>query len=124
MGQIARTVAEAQVGDLIWVNPDRWRGLAWELWHVRRVGRVYLSVSASDLDHAWVQLERDRRGDDNRSIAGSLEREVAHYRGLEEEMVKRIHAADLDTLKTVAFVLGLDAAPDFAAPPSQQSGER
>ncbi len=116
--KIACTVAEAQVGDLLWVNVDRWRKAEWVLWPVQKVGRVYAYVGTGPHEAGWVQIHREQPYDSNRIVAGWQERELQAWRQLATEIAARVRdCTEIETLKTVAFALGLEGPPDFGIVP-------
>ncbi|KQQ29415.1 hypothetical protein ASF53_19480 [Methylobacterium sp. Leaf123] len=116
---IARTVAEAQVGDLLWVNVDRWRATPWVLWPVRKVGRLYAHVGPTEGEGGWVRIHRELPRDSNRIIAGWRERELQEWRRLADQIADQVRrCSDVEALKTVAFALGIEGPPDFSVVPS------
>lgn len=118
--RIARTVAEAQVGDLLWVDTDRWRKSEWVLWPAQKVGRTYLYVGIGRDEWAWVKLHRDRPYDANRTVAGWHDRAMREWQAMDRQVATRFReCADVETLKTVAFALGLQGPPDFRTAPNE-----
>lgn len=117
MTRIARTVAEANLGDLLWHKPDIWRPVPWELLPVRKLGRVNIFVGAGEGEHTWRRFRLDRLNTNNSSLAGSREREVIYWTSRAREIADMIKKSkDIDMLRDVAFVLDLPKAPDFSDP--------
>lgn len=125
--KIARTVAEAEAGDLLWhLEPQRnrydengkylGRGV-WSITAVKEVRRRYLSTGYRDYSRETGIL-RDRSGLSGLpQVFGSEERQSNWWEGRQYAIAKAVQdCRDRETLKTIAFALGLDGPPDFTTP--------
>lgn len=139
---IARTSAEAVVGDQIWLMPgtnDRGYPKPHQpvLAEVIKVARVYLTVRVGE-GTGWAygtdEYYRDDgggrtiRGHQNyRRVMGYEQRKRHHTVGLIDEIRKwaeahrfrsEISAGELREVEEVAHILGLPVAPDYSKPPA------
>lgn len=132
--KIARTVAEAQAGDLIWFcEPQRnlydadrkylGRGV-WTAGTVKEVGRLSIVVGNQKYDRRTGEMRGNRSGLSGMPfVAGYEERAERWWKDQTYKLAKAVeHCRSVETLKTIAFALGVDPAPDFTAAPVETNG--
>jgi len=129
--KIAKTVAEAQVGEWLWrLDPDAsvyeagkyiGRG-AWKLVEVTEVLRLSLMTREQKYDRKTGRTRpRISYGYGGPSVWGSDERSVAWWEGQTASLGEKLRfCRDVETLKAVAFVLGFEGPPDFTVSPEAQ----
>lgn len=123
---IAHTVAEAQVGDLLWLTRDYYRDE--RLVTVLKVARVYVTAG----DPRWPQSAQEYRIDTGAirtpggyspscRVAGSKERTDRFWLSRAADLGKAITwSKDIETLKAVAFALGVEGPPDYSIEPPKE----
>lgn len=134
---IARTVAEAQVGDLLWLydgNQNRYdenrkylgRGV-WKIVIVRKVARVYLSAGPVDWHHtSEFRIDTGEAKTANgytpsEQLAGWKDRADRFWLSQAGDMGRAITSSkDIEILKEVGFALGVAGPPDFSIEPPKE----
>jgi hypothetical protein len=134
--KIAPTVAEAQVGDLLWhfdPHGSRYdadgkyegRGV-WTLAEVASVSRLSIEIGSGRWPRKYDRktgAARASKGYNAPSIRGSQERAASWWASQAYAIARKVEGCrDDDTLKTIAFALGIEGPPDFSTPHST-SGE-
>lgn len=126
--RIAKTVAEAQVGEWLWhMEPQRSRYDAagkyegrgvWSLVQVSGLTRLSVLTSYDKFDRQSGALRpRSGYGMDP-YVAGANERTAGWWLGQASTLADRIkRCCDPETLKAIAFVLGFEGPPDFSIDP-------
>lgn len=127
--KIAKTVAEAQVGEWLWrVDPDapryedgKYQGRGtYTLVEVTEVIRLSLVARGQKYDRkTGATRPRSAYGSGGPYVAGSDERTADWWNGKGYSLADKIrHCRDVETLKAVAFVLGVEGPPDFTVDPT------
>lgn len=138
---IARTAAEAVVGDHLWlmggVNDGRSRPAPPILVPVTKVARVYLTIEGRDWafgpqefnrETGWDKPRRDFLSD--RRVLGYEGRRQGYYIGLVREMIDHLkemyHPAEytearVRQIEEIAFAMGLPPAPDYSTMPEEKA---
>ena len=136
--KIARTVAEAQVYDLLWrFDAERpyydengkylGRGV-WDIVTVLAVHRIYLTAGDTKHPHSASRFARADGGAHTRQgytpsecVCGSADRRDRWWHDARLQIAKKVEqVADRDVLETIAFALGMEPPPDFSIAPTPE----
>jgi hypothetical protein len=132
--KIAPTVAEAQVGDLLWLmDPTaprydadgKYQGRGdWRLIDATTVGRMSVEVATYRSGTKFDRKTGAMRGSSGYNnvpyLCGAKERTARWWAGQVYAIARKVERCrDEETLKTIAFALGIEGPPDFSKAPAE-----